>query len=72
MLAYLTKSGIRALAASIVTGSLLIYATGGLNTPYVTPLVGVSIATFFIFWIAFALFFARQPRVESTQRSAAA
>jgi len=45
-----------ALAAAIVFGTFVIIVTGGLNSPHATPLIGVSIASVFIFWVVFACF----------------
>jgi hypothetical protein len=56
MLAHLLRSGTRALGVAIVLGTIVIFVTGGLSSPHATPLVGVSIAAFFIFWVAFACF----------------
>jgi hypothetical protein len=56
MLAHLLRSGTRALGVAIVFGTFVIYVTGGLSSQRATPLVGVSIAAFFIFWVAFACF----------------
>ena len=56
MLNHLFRTGMWALAAAIVFGTFVVTVTGGLNSPHATPLVGVSIASFFIFWLAFACF----------------
>src|SRR5688500_8291987 len=56
MLGHLFRSGMWALAVAIVFGTFVIFVTGGLSSVYATPLVGVSIAAFFIFWVAFACF----------------
>lgn len=61
MLAHLLTAAIRSLAVTVVLGSTLIYATGGLDSPYARGMVGVIAVCFFLFWIAF--FFMFGPRV---------
>ena len=56
MLSHLFRTGTWALGVAIVFGTFVIYATGGFGSQHATPLVGVSIAAFFIFWVAFACF----------------
>jgi hypothetical protein len=56
MIGHLFRSATRALGAAIVFGTFVIMVTGGLDSPNATPLIGVSIAAFFIFWVAFACF----------------
>jgi len=65
MLAHVFNAGVRALAASIVLGGVLIYAVGGFESPDVRPLGGVIIIGFFIFWIVFVFLFSpRLPKSE--------
>lgn len=56
MLSHLFRTGTWALGIAIVFGTLAIYITGGLSSQHADSLVGVSIAAFFIFWVAFACF----------------
>lgn len=66
MLAHLLKSAIRSLAVTVVLGSVLLYAAGGLASPNARGMIGIVAACFFLFWITF--FFMFGPRVP-TRRS---
>ena len=57
MLAHLLNAAIRSLAATVVLGSILIYATGGLDSPHTRAMVGVIAICFFLFWITFLFMF---------------
>jgi hypothetical protein len=57
---HILKAGVRALAASLILGGILIFATGGFDSPNVRPLGGVIIAGFFIFWIVFVFMFGKR------------
>ena len=61
MLAHLLNAAIRSLAVTVVLGSILIYATGGLDSPNARAMIGVVAICFFLFWITF--FFMFGPRV---------
>jgi hypothetical protein len=61
MLAHLLTAALRSLAVTVVVGSILIYATGGLDSPNARGMVGVTAVCFFLFWITF--FFMFGPRV---------
>jgi len=61
MLAHLLTSAVRSLAVTVVLGSILIYAIGGLDSPNARGMVGVIAVCFFLFWITF--FFMFGPRV---------
>ena len=60
MLAHILKAGVRALAATVILGSILIYAVGGLDSPHARPLAGVIGVGFFVFWIVFAFLFGQR------------
>ncbi|HWA50205.1 MAG TPA: hypothetical protein VG742_18185 [Dongiaceae bacterium] len=64
MLSHLFRSATLALGAAIIFGTFVIFVTGGLDSPNVTPLVGVSIAAFFIFCITFACFVRRSHALD--------
>lgn len=64
VLAHILNAGGRALAASILLGTILIYAVGGLDSPLARPLAGVIAIGFFVFWIVFAFLFGRLPKPE--------
>ena len=64
MLAHVLNAGVRALAASIVLGGILIYAVGGIDSPDARPLAGVIAVSFFMFWIVFVFLFG--PRVPKS------
>jgi ABC-type dipeptide/oligopeptide/nickel transport system permease subunit len=64
LLAHILRAAVRALAASILLGTVLIYAVGGLDSPLARPLVGVIAIGFFVFWIVFAFLFGRLPAPE--------
>lgn len=61
MLAHLLTSTVRSLAGTVVLGSILIHATGGLDSPNARGMIGVIAVCFFLFWITF--FFMFGPRV---------
>ena len=61
MLAHLLTAAVRSLAVTVVLGSILIHATGGLDSPYARGMIGVIAVCFFLFWITF--FFMFGPRV---------
>lgn len=61
MLAHLLKAAVRSLAATVVLGSILIYATGGLDSPNARGMIGIIAVCFFLFWVTF--FFMFGPRV---------
>lgn len=61
MLAHLLTAAVRSLAVTVVLGSILIYATGGLDSPNARAMIGVVAVCFFLFWIVF--FFMFGPRV---------
>ena len=63
MFAHLLTAAIRSLAVTVVLGSILIYATGGLDSPNARGMVGVTAVCFFLFWITF--FFMFGPRVPT-------
>lgn len=64
MLSHILKAGVRALAASILLGTILVYAVGGLDSPLARPLGGVIAIGFFVFWVVFAFLFGRLPVAE--------
>ena len=53
MLAHLLTSAVRSLAVTVVLGSILIYAIGGLDSPNARGMIGVIAICFFLFWITF-------------------
>ena len=61
MLVHLLKAAVRSLAVTVVLGSILIYATGGLDSSNLRGMGGVIAICFFLFWITF--FFMFGPRV---------
>jgi hypothetical protein len=66
LLAHLLQSAIRSLAVTVVLGSILIYATGGLDSPNARGMVGIVAVCFFLFWITFYFMFGpRVPRRRS-------
>lgn len=69
MLAHLLTSAVRSLAVTVVLGSILIYATGGLDSPNAPGMVGVIAICFFLFWITFFFMFGpRVPKRRSGER----
>ena len=69
MLAHLLNAAIRSLAVTVVLGSILVYATGGLDSPNVRGMVGVIAICFFLFWITFFFMFGpRVPKRRSAER----
>ena len=60
MLSHILNAGIRALAASLILGGILIYSAGGFESPDVRPLGGVIILSFFIFWVVFVFLFGKR------------
>lgn len=69
MLAHLLTSAIRSLAVTVVLGCILIYATGGLDSPYARAMVGVVAVCFFLFWITFVFMFGpRVPKYDSRRQ----
>lgn len=58
MLAHLLNAAVRSLAATVVLGCILIYATGGLDSPNARAMGGVIAICFFLFWITFFFIFA--------------
>ena len=64
MLAHIFNAALRALAVSLVFGCVLIYAVGGIDSPDARPIVGVIIASFFMFWVVFVFLFG--PRVPKS------
>jgi hypothetical protein len=65
MLAHLLTAAVRSLAVTVVLGSILIYATGGLDSPNARAMGGVIAICFFLFWITF--FFMFGPGVPKRQ-----
>jgi hypothetical protein len=63
LLAHLLKAAVRSLAVTVVLGSILIYATGGLDSPYARGMIGIVAVCFFLFWATF--FFMFGPRVPT-------
>jgi ABC-type dipeptide/oligopeptide/nickel transport system permease subunit len=61
LLAHLLKAAVRSLAVTVVLGSILIYATGGLDSPNARAMGGIIAICFILFWVAF--FFMFGPRV---------
>jgi hypothetical protein len=57
VLAHLLTSAVRSLAVTVVLGCILIYATGGLDSPNARGMVGVIAVCFFLFWITFFFMF---------------
>ena len=69
MLAHLLTAAVRSLAATVVLGSILIYATGGLDSAHARAMVGVIAVCFFLFWITFFFMFGpRVPKRRSGER----
>jgi hypothetical protein len=70
MLAHLLASAVRSLAVTVVLGCILIYATGGLDSPNARGMVGVTAVCFFLFWITFFFMFGpRVPKRRSGERN---
>jgi hypothetical protein len=70
MLAHLLTSAVRSLAVTVVAGVILIYATGGLDSPNARGMVGVTAVCFFLFWITFFFMFGpRVPKRRSGERN---
>jgi hypothetical protein len=61
LLAHLLKAAVRSLAVTVVLGSILTYATGGLDSPYARGMIGIISICFLLFWATF--FFMFGPRV---------
>src|SRR5687768_6735095 len=69
MLAHLLTAAVRSLAVTVVLGSILIYATGGLDSPNARGMVGVIAICFVLFWITFFFIFGpRVPKRRSDER----
>ena len=69
MLGHILNAGIRALAASIILGGVLMFAVGGPDSPKARPLSAAILVGFFIFWIVFIFMFGhRVPRPGPTRR----
>lgn len=69
MLAHLLNAAVRSLAVTVVLGSILIYATGGLDSPNAGGMTGVIAICFFLFWITyFFMFGPRVPKRRSGER----
>jgi hypothetical protein len=69
VLAHLLTAAVRSLAVTVVLGSILIYATGGLDTPNARAMIGVVAVCFFLFWITFFFMFGpRVPKRRSGER----
>jgi hypothetical protein len=69
VLAHLLTAAIRSLAVTVVLGSILIYATGGLDSPNARGMIGVVAVSFFLFWITFFFMFGpRVPKRRSGER----
>jgi hypothetical protein len=69
VLGHLLTSAVRSLAVTVVLGSILIYATGGLDSPNARGMVGVIAICFFLFWITFFFMFGpRVPKRRSGER----
>jgi len=65
LLVHLLNAAVRSLAVTVVLGSILIYATGGLDSPNARAMGGVIAISFFLFWVTF--FFTFGPRVPKHQ-----
>ena len=61
MLARLLNAAVRSLAVTVALGGILIYATGGLDSPIARGMGGIIAICFILFWVAF--FFMFGPRV---------
>src|SRR5688572_5204011 len=73
MLAHLLTAAVRSLAVTVVLGSILIYATGGLDSPNARAMGGVVAICFFLFWITFFFMFGpRVPKRRSGDRDSGA
>ena len=69
MLAHLLTAAVRSLAVTVVLGSILVYATGGLGSPYARGMIGVAAVCFFLFWITcFFMFGPRVPKRRGGER----
>jgi ABC-type dipeptide/oligopeptide/nickel transport system permease subunit len=62
VLARLLNAAVRSLAVTVVLGGILIYATGGLDSPIARGMGGIIAICFILFWVAF--FFMFGPRVH--------
>ena len=63
MLARLLNAAVRSLAVTIALGGILIYATGGLDSPIARGMGGIIAICFILFWVAFFFMFgARGPK----------
>src|SRR5690242_11537203 len=69
MLAHIFNAGLRSLIASLALGGILIYGTGGFETPYVRPLGGVIVVSFFIFWVVLVFMFGKRVPKPDHHRS---
>jgi hypothetical protein len=67
VLAHFLNAAVRSLAVTVVLGCILIYATGGLDSPNAPGIVGVIAVCFFLFWITFIFMFG--PRVPKRRVS---
>lgn len=69
MLAHLATAAVRSLAVTVVLGSILISATGGLDSPDLRAMAGVIAACFLLFLITFFFMFApRVPQRDSSRQ----
>jgi hypothetical protein len=69
MLAHLLTSAVRSLAVTVVLGCILIYATGGLDSPNARGMIGVIAVCFILFWITFFFMFGpRVPKYDSRRQ----
>jgi hypothetical protein len=53
VIAHILNAGVRALAASVILGGVLIYAVGGVDSPDARPITIATIGGFFLFWGGF-------------------
>lgn len=68
MLSHLLRSAVRSLAVTVVLGSILIYATGGLDSPNARGMAGIIAVCFFVFWVTFFFMFGpRVPKHDGTR-----
>ena len=68
MLSHLLRSAVRSLAVTVVLGSVLIYAAGGLDSPNARGMAGVIAVCFFMFWVTFFFMFGpRVPKHDGTR-----
>jgi hypothetical protein len=69
LLAHLLKSAVRSLAVTVVLGCILVYATGGLDSPNARGMIGVIAICFFLFWVTFFFMFGpRVPKHDSRRK----